>query len=110
MEELKHLAEIREVVSATNSAGWQHIQRQMQLFVAEAYEEMIGNTSHDPMSYMHLQLRWQQREAMLRGVKQYVRGCEEEKQDLLTQAKLERSSGEDYAERSEDVGGWQAVG
>lgn len=40
----------------------------MQDQVQEAFEAMIGNVSSDPMTYMRLQLRWQQREAMFRAM------------------------------------------
>lgn len=36
--------------------------------VQEAFEAMVGNVSSDPMTYMRLQLRWQQREAMYRAM------------------------------------------
>lgn len=103
-EELQHLAELREVCQTTDSPGWMRVVEQMQASVLEAHEAMIGNTSHDPMSYMHLQLRWQQREAMLRGVQQYVHDCNEQKHSLLEQIKLERSSGEEEnAERYQEA-------
>lgn len=35
--------------------------------VDEAHEDMIGNISSDPMTYMRFQLRWQQRESMYRA-------------------------------------------
>lgn len=40
----------------------------MQEQVQEAFEAMVGNISSDPMTYMRLQLRWQQREAMYRSM------------------------------------------
>lgn len=40
----------------------------MQQQVQEAFEAMVGNVSSDPMTYMRLQLRWQQREAMYRAM------------------------------------------
>lgn len=40
----------------------------MQAQVQEAFEAMVGNVSSDPMTYMRLQLRWQQREAMYRAM------------------------------------------
>lgn len=40
----------------------------MQEQVQEAFEAMVGNVSSDPMTYMRLQLRWQQREAMYRAM------------------------------------------
>jgi hypothetical protein len=40
----------------------------MQEQVQAAFEDMIGNVSSDPMTYMRFQLRWQQREAMYRAM------------------------------------------
>jgi len=40
----------------------------MQEQVQAAFEDMVGNVSSDPMTYMRLQLRWQQREAMYRAM------------------------------------------
>lgn len=36
--------------------------------VEAAFEDMVGNVSSDPMTYMRFQLRWQQREAMYRAM------------------------------------------
>lgn len=36
--------------------------------VEAALEDMVGNISSDPMTYMRFQLRWQQREAMYRAM------------------------------------------
>ena len=36
--------------------------------VQAAFEDMVGNVSSDPMTYMRFQLRWQQREAMYRAM------------------------------------------
>lgn len=40
----------------------------MQEQVQAAFEDMVGNVSSYPMTYMRLQLRWQQREAMYRAM------------------------------------------
>lgn len=57
----------------------------MQGFVDEAHEDMLGNTDNDPMSYMRLQLRWQQREAMMRGITDYVLQCDADRRRILTE-------------------------
>ncbi len=108
-EELKHLADIREVNNTISSAGWMLIVKQIEKFAEEAHEDMVGVPAQaSDRTKANLLLRWQQREAMLRGIKQYAQSCEDEKLTLLQQ--LERSSGEENAERSEDVGGWQTLG
>lgn len=99
--ELEHLAEVREVTTTANSAGWMRIQLQMEKFVNEAKEDMVGNLSGDPMTYMRFQLRWQQRETMLRGVKTYIEGCQQEKQMLLEST--QRSVPPEYAEQDRDI-------
>ena len=86
-QELEHLAEVREVCHTVTTPGWERIVHQVLKFVDEAYEDMVANLSHDPMSYMRLQLRWQQREAVYRGVQAYIKECEDAKVLLLMQVK-----------------------
>jgi len=64
----------------------------MESNVAEAYEAMIANVSADPMSYMHLQLRWQQREVMLRDIVDYIASCDAERKQILEEI-AEREKG-----------------
>lgn len=101
-QELDHLAEVREVWTTTKSAGWQRVMGQVSAFVEESYEAMVGNCSSDPMSYMRLQLRWQQRLAMKRGIEKYVSDCEFQRQQLLSEAREPTYSVpvvEEYAEQ-----------
>lgn len=93
-QELEHLAEVREVCHTVTTAGWQRIIKQITAFVDEAYEDMFANLSSDPMSYMRFQLRWQQRDAIYRGIKAYVQECEDEKTLLLESAKITERSGD----------------
>lgn len=50
-----------------SSDVWKEHMERMREIVEEAFEAMVGNVSSRPMTYMRLQLRWQQREAMYRA-------------------------------------------
>ena len=52
-------------------------------FVGAAHEDMLANVSDDPTSYMRQQLRWQQREAMYRGIMDYVAKCDHDRKRIL---------------------------
>jgi hypothetical protein len=95
-QELEHLAEVREVTITANSPGWIRILRQMEQFVAEAHEDMFGAIYASDAVKANLQCRWQQREAMLRGVKAYITDCTEQKKLLLES--ITRSVPPEYAE------------
>lgn len=107
-EELQHLAEIREVTTTVTTPGWFRILKKIEEYVAEAHEDMLGNVSADPMNALRLQLRWQQRESVLRGIRFYVNSCEEEKKLLLSES-TEKGSVPPYAEQSGEVSGWESV-
>lgn len=94
-DELAHLAEIREVTNTVQTAGWQHILRQVERFSEEAHEDMLASVPSDTAdTKANLLLRWQQREAILRGIRQYIAECESEKQQLLEQFKLQQEEKE----------------
>ena len=83
-EELEELRELQEVHEMTSTSGWKtRILPLMQSAVESAHEGMVGNLSNDPMTYMRLQLRWQQREAMLRSVLSYIADCEARRLRIL---------------------------
>ena len=105
-EELQHLAELREVCNTADSPGWMHVLKQVQKWVDEAHEDMVGAKPGDTdRTKANLLDRWQQREAIKRGILQYAQDCQDQKQMLLEQITLERSSGEDEdAERYQEVG------
>lgn len=105
-EEQSHLREIREVTQTANSAGYHILLRQIEAFVSESHEDMLANVDPRPERIAWLQTRWQQREAMLRGIKSYVAACEEEKKMLLMEAK-ERSVPPDYAEQGGETSRWE---
>ncbi len=109
--ELEHLAEVREVTITANTAGWIRIVHQMEKFVEEAHEDMFVAVYASDSIKASLQMRWQQREAMLRGVKQYLKDCQDEKKsllelfesaksyDMLTQEQIHSVPVEEYAEQ-----------
>ena len=84
-EEVRELAEVAEVYSLSCTPGWGRIKDLMVYEVANAHEDMVGNVSNDPMTYMRLQLRWQQREALLRAVLDYVAKAERDHKRILAE-------------------------
>src|SRR5437879_6234556 len=70
--EIETLAELRAIADLAQHPGWKYILDGIAEEVSKAYEDMVGNLSNDPMSYMRLQIRWQQREIMKRAIEQYV--------------------------------------
>ena len=87
-EELVELEELQQVHALISMPGWKtRIQPLMQAQVEDAHENMVGNLSNDPMTYMRLQLRWQQREAMLRAVLGYIDECEQRRTRILEEIK-----------------------
>lgn len=104
-QELDHLAEIREVCQTANTAGYRLILAQMETWAAEALEAIRSAPYASNEVKAAMQMRWSQRDSILQGVKQYVQGCQDEKDMLLEEARQkERSSN---AERNQDVREWQ---
>ena len=58
---------LSEYAQMYNSEPWKAHMERIREIVDEAYEAMVGNISKEPMAYMRLQIRWQQREAMYRA-------------------------------------------
>lgn len=87
-DELIELEELQQVHALITMPGWKtRIQPLMQAQVEDAKESMVGNISNDPMTYMRLQLRWQQREAMLRALLGYIDECEQRRTRILEEIK-----------------------
>ena len=106
-DELDHLAEVREVCQTANSAGYRRILAQMQRWADEALEVIRESPYASDSVKAAMQMRWAQRESILRGVVQYVQTCLDEKEALLLEAKQQRSvPTEEYAERSDQAPGW----
>lgn len=95
-EELQHLSELREVLRTTATPGWLIIIRRMQEDADEAHEELLGAAYATDSALAGLARRWQQRESVVRSLKQYIQSCEEQKKMLLESTEQERSS--EYAE------------
>lgn len=81
-----------------NSAGWQHIRSQIQKFVDEAHEDMFGAVYASAEVKAAFQMRWQQREAMWRGIQKYIDDCADEKVLLLETTRRDNSV-PDYAKQ-----------
>jgi len=85
----EELAELGQKVKAYKEKPHLDLIEFMQAQVDEAFEDMIGNVSSDPMTYMRLQLRWQQREAMLRAATIYTESQEKQYNQLMSQLEEE---------------------
>lgn len=107
-QELDHLAEVREVYQTVNTGGWRRIREQMQRFVDEAMESMVGAMLASDSVKAGLQTRWQQRVLMLRGIDQYVALLEAERKQLLEESKPQPSvpREDQFAESDREVTGW----
>lgn len=96
--EVAVLKELSEVYETSATPGWLRIIKQAEEEVEEAHEAMLGNVSNEPMTYMRLQIRWQQREAFLRAIKDYVQTCTVRRKEILDEIReRERSSYEHEA-------------
>lgn len=83
-DELEQLRELQQVHELANSEGWRtRIMPLLQEQVECAKEAMIGNISADPMTYMRLQMKWQQRELMFRDLMRYIDDCEQKRKRIL---------------------------
>lgn len=67
MSETPDRLKLAEAATMYQSEPWKEHMERMREIVEEAFEAMVGNVSSRPMTYMRLQLRWQQREAMYRA-------------------------------------------
>lgn len=91
-EERQHLAELRDVLSTASSPGFMRIMKRLEEDVQQACEDMLGAASAPDSHLAALTRRWQQREAVVRDIKEYVSGCENEKKLILEHLDKERSS------------------
>jgi hypothetical protein len=82
-EELSQLHELREVLLMASTPGWQIVLRRMKEDAEEAREALIGAAYASDNVLAGLARRWQQREAVFRGVLSYIQNCEETKSLLL---------------------------
>src|SRR5882724_346384 len=83
-EELKHLQQLAEVSKTASSAGWiAYILPQLHKWVSEAHEDMVGASYGSNETRLGLMNRWQQREAMVRGLESYISECEADRLRIL---------------------------
>ena len=97
VDELEELRELQEVHELIASVGWKtRILPLLESGVHAAQEAMLGNLSSDPMTYMRNQIKWQQREYMLRDVLSYIADCESRRTRILEEieARRKESAGE----------------
>lgn len=91
--EVAVLKELSEVYETSCTPGWMRIMKLAEEEVDKAHEDMVGNMSSDPMIYMRLQIRWQQREIAFRAIKEYVQTCIVRRKEILDEIReRERSS------------------
>lgn len=96
-DELEELRELQEVHALISMPGWKtRLQPLLESGVQAAQEAMLGNLSSDPMTYMRNQIKWQQREYMLRDVLSYIADCEARRTRILEDIERRRkeSAGE----------------
>ena len=82
-EELKHYAELREILQTANSPGWARIMKRLEEMAEQAREDMIGAGDKPDIVLAPLARRWTQREAMVRDIKEFVESCQTEKDQIL---------------------------
>lgn len=85
-EEKKDLKEAQYFESLAHSPGWMKLKAYMASEVEQAFEVMAGNLSNDPVAYMRLQIRWQQRRAMMLGIIQHVESMVNTRNELIGRA------------------------
>lgn len=85
-DERKDLKESGYFESLSHSPGWQKLKAFMESLVEESHIEMAGNLSNDPTSYMRLQIRWQQRRAMMLAINQHVENMVATRNELIQRA------------------------
>lgn len=107
-QELDHLAEVREVCQTANSAGYQRILTQMETWATEALEAIRASPYASNEVKAAMQMRWSQRDSILQGVKQYVQALQDEREQLLLEAKQQRSvpAEVEFAERDQESREW----
>lgn len=71
----------------------------MKAFVEEASEDMVGAVYASDSIKAALQMRWQQRTAMLRGVEKYISECEFKRQLAIEESQKPSVPREGYAEQ-----------
>ena len=81
--ELQLLAELREIHHTTNTAGWTRLRTLIEGFVDEAHEDMLGAVFASAEVKAAYLTRWQQREAMRRGIMDYIAQCDRERNRIL---------------------------
>lgn len=102
-EELQRLQEIREVLRTADTPGWMFLLKRMEQHAEDAQEDIIGAIYATNEVLGGLSRRWQQRAAMVRGLKQFVQECKNERDMLLEQNQEHRSVPPD-AEQYQEAG------
>jgi hypothetical protein len=83
-EEVKQLHEVREVCNTSYTVGWTgYLLPKIKEFVEEAHEDMLGAVHASDAVMGGFTKRWVQREAMLRGILEYVARCEDDRKRIL---------------------------
>lgn len=71
-EQTKRLSEAADLFAMKHSAGWGKVTAKMQEFIEEARRSCENNLSANPRIAHALQIRLQQRKAVVQGIHQYV--------------------------------------
>ena len=102
-QEVRHLDELRMISQTIRTPGWGIIVRKMQEDADEAHEDIIGAAYATDTALAGLTRRWQQRESVVRSLKNYVQSCEDEIRLLLEESNQKGSVPLD-AERYQEAG------
>lgn len=90
--EVQQLNELREVLSAASSPGFMRIMTRLDEAVQEAREAELAAFAAPDTVLAALSRRWQQRESIVRDIRDYVSSCEQQKKVILDGLTRESSS------------------
>ena len=83
------LGEVSENAAMVSSKAWARFMDFIRGWERDSFEQMAGNASSRPMTYMKLQLRWQQREALVRGSMAWADQAVKQRDEMFDQMKRE---------------------
>ena len=95
-EELERLQELRDVAAFAESRGWRlHILPQLEVFVTQAQEDLIGAKYANDQVRLRLLSRWEDRKTILDAVLDYIRKCEHDRKVIVEEIEQRRKENVD---------------
>lgn len=90
-DELERLQELRDVQQFADSRGWRlHILPQLEVFVTQAQEDLIGAKYANDQVRLRLLSRWEDRKTILDAVLDYIRKCEHDRKIIVEEIEQRR--------------------